>query len=71
MKIMLYPIRGKVPNSFRTPRNSLFANEEIQGLIKIITGQDASKFDRKFDANEDVEWQKIIIMSDADQKIKV
>ena len=67
MKIMIYGIRGKLPNAFRTPRNTFLANEEIQGIIKIVTGQDASKFDRKFDPYKDIEWEKIIFMTDADR----
>lgn len=66
MKILVYPIRGKIPNAFRTPKNAFLANEEVQGFIKIITGQDASKYDRKFDPIKDVEWEKIIVMSDGD-----
>ena len=63
----IYGIRGKLPNAFRTPRNTFLANEEIQGIIKIVTGQDASKFDRKFDPYKDIEWEKIIFMTDADR----
>lgn len=56
-----------MPNSFRTPRNAFLANAEVQGIIKIVTGQDAARFNRNFDPNKDVEWEKIIFMTDADR----
>ena len=62
----MFPIRGKIPNAFRTPRNAFLANAEVQGIIKIVTGQDAARFNRNFDPNKDVEWEKIIFMADAD-----
>ena len=60
----LLPIRGKLPNAFRTSRASFLGNEEVQGIIKIVTGQDASNYNRHFDPIKDVEWEKIIIMTD-------
>lgn len=60
----MFPIRGKIPNAFRTPRNAFLANAEVQGIIKIVTGQDASRFNRNFDPVKDVEWEKIIFMAD-------
>ena len=62
----IFPIRGKLPNAFRTTRTTFFGNEEVQGIIKIITGKDASNFDKHFDPIKDVEWEKIIFMADAD-----
>ena len=62
----LLPIRGKLPNAFRTSRASFLGNEEVQGIIKIVTGQDASNYNRHFDPIKDVEWEKIIIMTDGD-----
>lgn len=59
-----YSIRGKIPNAFRTPRNTLLQNAEIQGFIKIITGQDISRYNKNFDPIKDIEWEKIIIASD-------
>jgi len=60
----IYPIRGKMPNAFRTSRATFLGNEEVQGIIKIVTGQDASHYNKHFDANKDIEWEKIIVMSD-------
>ena len=62
----LYPLRGKITNAFKKSRSALFENEEIQGIIKIITGQDVSSFNKHFDPVKDIEWEKIIIMTDAD-----
>ena len=62
----LYGIKGKLPNAFRTPKAAFLSNAEIQGIIKIVTGQDAARYNRNFDAYKDVEWEKIIIASDAD-----
>ena len=59
----LFPIRGKIPNAFRTSRNEFLNNAEIQGMCKIILG---GPYRRDFDPIKDVEWEKIIILSDAD-----
>ena len=59
----IFPIRGKIPNAFRTSRKEFLNNAEVQGICKIILGKD---YTRDFDANKDVEWEKIIFMADAD-----
>ena len=65
-----FPIRGKMPNAFRTPRNKFLENEEVQGLIKIILKKDPKDVPKNgpipFDPIKDVEWEKIILMADAD-----
>lgn len=65
-----YPIRGKMPNAFRTPRNKFLENEEVQGLIKIILEKDPKDVPKKgpipFDPINDVKWEKIILMADGD-----
>ena len=65
-----FPIRGKMPNAFRTPRNKFLENEEVQGIIKIIMNKDPRDVPKKgpipFDAEKDVPWEKIILMADAD-----
>ncbi len=40
----IFPIRGKVPNAFTTPRAKFLANEEIAGILTIL-GNDGGKFD--------------------------
>ena len=62
----IYPIRGKISNAFRSSKTSILGNEEVQGIIKIITGQDASHYNKHFDPQLDIEWEKIILMSDGD-----
>ena len=55
-----------MPNAFRTSKSKFLGNEEVQGIIKIITGRDAANYNRHFDPIKDIEWEKIIFMSDAD-----
>ena len=57
----LFPIRGKVPNAFSTPRDKFLANAEVAGIITLIGGG----YGRNFNIN-DVKWDKIIIATDAD-----
>ena len=61
MKILVFPIRGKIPNAFRTPKNKFMDNAEVQGIIKIILG---TTYRSNFDPIKDVEWEKIIFMAD-------
>ena len=63
MKILVFPIRGKIPNAFRTPKNKFMDNAEVQGITKIILG---TTYRSNFDPIKDVEWEKIIFMADAD-----
>lgn len=57
----LFPIRGKIPNAFTTERKKFLNNEEINGMIAIFGGG----FGKDFDLSK-VQWEKIIIMADAD-----
>lgn len=59
----VFPIRGKVPNCFRTSPKEFLNNAEIQGICKIVLGREYYK---NFDPIKDVEWEKIIFMADAD-----
>lgn len=60
-KQSLYPIRGKIPNAFKTPRAKFLANNEIASIITIIGGG----YGRNFDINK-VKFDKIIFFADAD-----
>lgn len=56
-----FPIRGKLPNAFRTKRELFLANPEVAGIIQIIGGG----YGRNFDLSK-VKWDKIIFCTDAD-----
>ena len=58
----LFPIRGKIINAFKASKQAFFSNEEVQGITRIIFGQDY----RKGLTVEDAKVEKIIFMSDAD-----
>lgn len=60
MKIMLFPIRGKIINAFKASKQAFFSNEEVQGITRIIFGQDY----RKGLTVEDAKVEKIIFMAD-------
>ena len=66
----IFPIRGKMPNAFRTPRNKFLEDEEVQGIIKIVLNKDPKDVPKHgpipFDPVKDVPWEKIILMADAD-----
>jgi DNA gyrase/topoisomerase IV subunit B len=53
-----------MPNAFRTSRSNFFANEEVQGIIKIVFGEEW-KPGKKFTI-EDCKVSKVIFMADAD-----
>lgn len=57
----VFPIRGKLPNSFSTPQAKMLKNEEISAILTIIGGGYGKNFN--LDA---VPWEKVIIASDAD-----
>ena len=57
-----FPIRGKLPNAFRTNRKDFLSNAEIAGIIQIIGGG----YGRDFDLSK-VKWKKIIFATDADK----
>lgn len=56
-----FPIRGKLPNAFRTSKDKFLDNAEVAGIIQIIGGG----YGRNFDINK-VKWDKIIFCTDAD-----
>lgn len=56
------PIRGKMPNAFRTKREKFLMNEEVQGISKIILD---APYTKNFDVNK-IKWEKIIFGADAD-----
>lgn len=57
----LFPIRGKIPNAFKTNRASFLANQEIASIITVIGGG----YGRNFDLSK-VKFDKIIFLADAD-----
>ena len=59
----VFPIRGKMPKAFRTPRNKFLNNAEVQSISKIILNK---PYTSKFDPIKDVKWEKIIFGADAD-----
>lgn len=56
-----FPIRGKLPNVFKTSQAKALTNAEIAGIIAIIGGG----YGKSFDITK-VKWKKIIICTDAD-----
>ena len=62
---MILPIRGKVRNAFKCSREAFFANEEVQGITRIILGKEG--YHRNFNV-EDCKVEKVIFMADADQQ---
>ena len=57
----LFPIRGKIPNAFKTNKSTFLANQEIASIITIIGGG----YGKNFDINK-VKFDKIIFLADAD-----
>ncbi len=62
MKILLFPIRGKIINAFKASKQAFFNNEEVQGITRIVFGQDY----HKGLTIDDCKVDKIIFMSDGD-----
>lgn len=60
----VYPIRGKISNAFRNSKTEFFSNEEVQGIIKIVFGEEW-KPGKKFTI-DDCKVSKVIFMADAD-----
>lgn len=58
----VFPLRGKIPSAFEKSKQVFWDNAETQGIARIILGHDYTK---NFDVNE-VKWEKIIFMADAD-----
>lgn len=57
----IFPIRGKIPNAFKTPKAKFLANQEIASIITIIGGG----YGKNFDLSK-VKFDKIIFLADAD-----
>ena len=57
----IFPIRGKLPNAYKTSRASFLANQEIASIITIIGGG----YGKNFDISK-VKLDKIIFLTDAD-----
>ena len=57
----LYPIRGKIPNAFKTTKTAFLANEEIASIITII----GAGYGKNLDVSK-CKFDKIIFMADAD-----
>lgn len=60
-KQSLFPIRGKIPNAYKTSKASFLANQEISSIISIIGGG----YGKNFDLSK-VKYEKIIFLADAD-----
>lgn len=61
----IFPIRGKLPNAFSTPKAKLLQNEEIISLIHICGNGDLRNYGRNFDIDK-CPFEKVICMADAD-----
>ena len=59
----IFPIRGKLPNAFARNKNEILQNQEVSAIIQLVTGDKVYK--KNFDINQ-VKWDKIIILADAD-----
>ena len=58
----IMPIRGKIINAFKCTREKFFSNEEVQGIVQIMFGQEY----KKGFTVDDLKVDKIIIMADGD-----
>ena len=59
----VFPIRGKMPNAFKTKYEDFMGNAEVQSIIKILFN---APYKKSFDPVKDCKWEKIIFMADAD-----
>jgi DNA gyrase/topoisomerase IV subunit B len=59
----VFPIRGKIANAYSTIREKFLANQEVQGINKIILD---GQYRKNYDPINDVKWEKIIFAADAD-----
>lgn len=57
----IYPIRGKIPNAFKTNRQAFLSNNEIASIITII----GAGYGKNFDITK-CKFDKIIFLADAD-----
>jgi len=58
----IFPIKGKIPNAFSTPKAKFLQNPEVAAIIHLSTG---GQYGKNIDMNK-VRWEKIIFMADAD-----
>jgi len=58
----IYPLKGKVPNALQTTKKKFIENEEINGLMHLISD---GKYGKNFDP-ETCKWSRIILVPDAD-----
>lgn len=61
----IFPIRGKLPNAFTTPRAKFLDNAEVAAIITICGNGDDRNFGNKFDISK-CPFEKVICMADAD-----
>ena len=57
----IFPIRGKMPNAFKTKRSKFLANEEVGSILTIL----GAGYGNNFDISK-CKWEKVIIGADAD-----
>lgn len=57
----LYPIKGKIPNAFKTSKTTFLSNQEIASIITII----GCGYGKNFDISK-CKFDKIIFLADAD-----
>lgn len=60
----IFKIRGKIKSAFKHNYKEFMSNAEVQGIINVVL--DRKEYKRNFDPYEDVPWNKIIFMADAD-----
>lgn len=58
----IFPIRGKMPNAFSTPKEKFLQNAEVQAILTILNN---GNWGKNFDINK-CPFEKVIILSDAD-----
>ena len=62
VKIMIFPIRGKIISAFSNSYSKVFSNAEVQGIVKILFG---SQYKKDLTV-EDCKFEKIIFAADGD-----
>ena len=60
----IYPIRGKISSAYKKSKEAFWDNTEVVGISRIILG--GKNYWRTFDPYKDVEWKRIIFLTDAD-----
>ena len=62
MKILVFPIRGKILNAFNCNKQKFFSNEEVQAITKIILG---GEYKKNFDIS-DCKVDRVVFLADGD-----